>query len=87
MSESGLPNFETATWFGIMAPAGVPERVVSKMFAESQKALRRSDVQKELASQGATPTLDKGPEVMSEYLRSEGERWGRVLKTLGVKPS
>jgi hypothetical protein len=54
---------------------------------ESQKTLRRTDVQKELASQGATPILDKGPEGMTDYLRAEGEKWGRVLKTLGVKTS
>jgi len=87
MSESGLANFETATWFGIMAPVGVHERVVSRIFVESQKTLRRSDVQKELSSQGATPILDKGPEDMTDYLRAEGEKWGRVLKTLGVKTS
>jgi len=87
MSESGLPNFETATWFGIMAPAGVHAQVVSRIFMESQKTLRRADVQKELASQGATPLLDKGPEGMTDYLRAEGEKWARVLKTLGVKTS
>lgn len=87
MVESGLPNFETATWFGIMGPAGVHERVVSRIFTESQATLRRADVQKELASQGATAMLDRGPEDMTDYLRAEGEKWGRVLKTLGVKKS
>jgi tripartite-type tricarboxylate transporter receptor subunit TctC len=87
MSESGLPNFETATWFGLMAPAGVDERVVSKLFGEAQKALRRPDVQKDLASQGASPTLDKAPADMANYIRSESEKWGRVLKTLGLKSS
>lgn len=87
MSESGLANFETATWFGIMAPAGAGEHIVSKIFAESQKALRRVDVQKELASQGASPTLDKAPSDMSDYMRSEGEKWSRVLKTLRAKAS
>ncbi len=87
MAESGFPGFETATWFGLMAPAGVPQAIVAKLFAESQKTLRRSDVQKELASQGAAATLDQGPENMSQYIKSETERWGKVLKTLGVKPS
>ena len=87
MSESGLPNFETATWFGIMGPTGVSERVISRIFAESQKALRRPEVQKELLSQGGTPALDKSPSDMSDYIRSETDKWGKLLKTLNVRKS
>ena len=83
VAESGYPNFETATWFGLMAPAGIPEAVVTKLHAEVVKALRRTDVQTELASQGASATIDKGPEEMSSYIQSESAKWGKVIKALG----
>ena len=87
VAESGFPNFETVTWFGIMAPAGVPEHVVAKLHSESVKALRRPDVQAELASQGASPIIDKGPDEMMSYIRSETEKWGKVIKAMGTKVS
>ena len=52
VAESGFPNFETVTWFGIMAPAGVPEHVVAKLRAETVKALRRADVQERACEPG-----------------------------------
>jgi tripartite-type tricarboxylate transporter receptor subunit TctC len=85
VAESGYPNFETGTWFGLMAPAGVSEAIVTRLHAEVVKALRRSDVQAELASQGASPMIDKGPEAMASYIVSEGEKWGKVIKGFGAK--
>jgi tripartite-type tricarboxylate transporter receptor subunit TctC len=85
VAESGFPNFETVTWFGVMAPAGVPEHVVAKLHAEIVKVLRRADVQAELASQGASTTLDNGPDEMANYIKSETEKWGKVIKSLGAK--
>jgi tripartite-type tricarboxylate transporter receptor subunit TctC len=84
VAESGFPHFETVTWFGITAPAGVPDYVVTKLHAESVKALRRSDVQGELASQGAAATIDKGPDDMARYIRSETEKWAKVIKAMGL---
>ena len=85
MSESGFAHFETVTWFGLAGPAGLPDPVVSKLFAETVQALRRPDVQKELASQGATPTIDKSPQDMANYINSEMEKWGKVIKSLGLQ--
>jgi tripartite-type tricarboxylate transporter receptor subunit TctC len=85
VAESGFPKFETVTWFGLMAPVGVPEHVVAKLHAETVKVLRRSDVQRELASQGASATIDKGPDDMGNYIKSETEKWGKVIKSLSVK--
>ena len=85
VAESGFPNFETVTWFGLMAPAGVPEHVVTKLHSEVVKALRRGDVQAELASQGASAMIDKGPGEMANYIKSETEKWGKVINALGLK--
>lgn len=85
VAESGFPDFEAVTWFGIMAPAGTPEHVVAKLHAETVKALRRPDIQGELASQGASATIDKGPEEMANYIKTQTQKWGKVIKTMGAK--
>jgi tripartite-type tricarboxylate transporter receptor subunit TctC len=85
VAESGFPNFETVTWFGLLAPSGTPEHVITKLNAEVVKAQRRSDVQAELATQGASATVDKGPDDMARYMKTETEKWGRVLSALGLK--
>jgi len=84
VAESGFPNFETVTWFGILAPAGAPKDVVAKLHAEIVKVLRRADIQEQLASQGASAIIDKGPDEFASYLKSQTEKLGKVIKTLGV---
>ncbi|MEO7507591.1 MAG: tripartite tricarboxylate transporter substrate binding protein [Pyrinomonadaceae bacterium] len=86
VAESGFPNFETVTWFGIMAPAGVPKEVVTKLHTEIVKALRRADVQEQLASQGASAVIDKGPDEFADYHKAQTEKLGKMIKILGVKP-
>jgi tripartite-type tricarboxylate transporter receptor subunit TctC len=85
VAESGFPNFETGTWFGLMAPAGVPDYVVTRLHAEVVKALRRSDVQADLAGQGASALIDAGPADMANYIKTETQKWGRVINALGLK--
>jgi tripartite-type tricarboxylate transporter receptor subunit TctC len=85
VAESGFPNFETVTWFGLFAPAGVADTVITKLHGEVVKALRRSDVQAELAAQGGSPMIDKGPEDMTSYIKSESAKWSPVIKALGLK--
>lgn len=85
VAESGFPNFETVTWFGMMAPAAVPEYVVAKLHPEVAKVLRRADVQKDLASQGASATFDNGPDEFAAYLKSQTEKLTKVVKILGVQ--
>jgi tripartite-type tricarboxylate transporter receptor subunit TctC len=85
VAESGYSGFETVTWFGLMAPVGVPAEVTKVLHAETAKALRRADVQEQLAAQGATVTLERGPDEFAAYIRSETDKWSRLLKTLGAK--
>ncbi len=85
VAESGYANFETTTWFGIMAPATVPEGVVTKLQAEVAKTLRRADVQEQLVSQGATATLDRNRDEFADYLKAEIDKWAKVVNTLGIK--
>jgi tripartite-type tricarboxylate transporter receptor subunit TctC len=68
-----------------MAPVGVPAHVVARLHSEVVKALRRTDVQAELAAQCASATIDKGPDEMAAYIKSETQKWSRVISALGLK--
>jgi tripartite-type tricarboxylate transporter receptor subunit TctC len=84
VAESGLPGYEVSAWFGIFAPAGVPQPVAQRLNAEFVKVMQQPDLKQRLASLGADP-LTSTPEEFSSYLRSEIDKWAKVVKTSGMK--
>jgi len=84
VAESGLPGYEVSAWFGIFAPAGIPQPVVQRLNAEFVKALQQPDLRERLASQGAEP-LTSTPEEFAAYLRAEIDKWAKVVKAAGMK--
>ena len=85
VAESGYPNFETVTWFGLMTPAGTPEDIVVRLRAEAAKIVRRTDVAEQLASQGGTAIIDKNADEFANYIKVETEKWGRIYQALGAR--
>ena len=85
VAESGYPNFETVTWFGLMTPAGTPEDIVVRLRAEAAKNVRRTDVAEQLASQGGTAIIDKNADEFANYIKVETEKWGRIYQALGAR--
>ena len=79
-----IPGYEVSAWFGIFAPAGVPQPVVQRLNAEFMKALREPDLRQRLASQGAEP-LTSTPDEFAAYLRAEIDKWAKVVKVAGMK--
>ena len=84
MIESGFPGFEAGTWFGLLVPAGTPREIITRLHADTAKAVRQPDVQKQLAGQGAT-TIGNTPEQFAAYIKSESAKWSKVLAASGVK--
>jgi tripartite-type tricarboxylate transporter receptor subunit TctC len=84
VAESGIPGYEVSAWFGIFAPAGAPQPVVQRLNAELVKALRQPDLRQRLASQGAEPLTSTADE-FAAYLRSEIDKWAKVVKASGMK--
>jgi tripartite-type tricarboxylate transporter receptor subunit TctC len=84
IAESGYPGFEAATWSGLVAPAGTPQKVVERLNAEVLKALKRADLLKKLEDDGSTP-LGGTPAQFADFIRSEQAKWGSAVREAGIK--
>lgn len=80
LAESGLPGIDFSTWWGLFAPAGTPRSVIERLNRETLKALQLPDVKEKLAGVGAEPA-GNSPEEFAVFIRSETEKWGRVIRT------
>lgn len=84
ISESGLSGFDTAVWFGLLAPSGTARDIISRLAAAVGQALGSADVKAQLSAQGIDP-LGGGPEEFARYIREETEKWARVIQVSGAK--
>jgi tripartite-type tricarboxylate transporter receptor subunit TctC len=78
IAESGLPGFDTGLWFGILGPAGTPKPVIDKISAATNQTLKEPAVVSALKAQGFDP-LGGSPDDFARYIKSETERWARVI--------
>ena len=78
ISEAALPGFDTGVWFGIMAPADTPAAIVDKLSKATNEALKDAEVLKQLHMQGLD-ALGGSPDDFRRFIRSETERWARVI--------
>jgi tripartite-type tricarboxylate transporter receptor subunit TctC len=84
VSESGVPGYEANNWWGVMAPAGVPDAVVRKLNAESNIVMSLPDTKKRLAAEGAEP-INVTPEQFAKHIAAEIVKWGKVTKEANIK--
>jgi tripartite-type tricarboxylate transporter receptor subunit TctC len=79
-----LPGFEMLSWFGLFAPAAVPRAVVTRINAETNKALAAAEIRSALNAQGME-TRGGTPEQFAEYVKSEIAKFAKIAKAAGVK--
>ena len=83
-AEAGLPGYEVSIWFGLIAPKGVPQRLVARINAEALKILAAREVRDSLFAQGFEPT-GSSPEQFAALIASESVKWLRAIKESGTK--
>ena len=83
-AEQGFPDAVTATWFGLIVRSGTPKDVVAKLNAEFNAALALPEVKEKLNDRGMT-TVGGSSESFTAFIRSETERWSKVVKARGIK--
>lgn len=84
VSEAGLAGFDAYTWTAAMAPASMPKDRLAKLEQELLHILSLPDVRMKITAQGAVPG-GGGSQELAEFLRSEIEKWGTVVRSAGVK--
>ena len=84
VAESGLPGYESSTWFGLVGPAKLPRDIVAKLNAAVVKGLTHPEFRERLLSQGIEP-IGNSPEEFAQLIRSELPKWGRIVKIAGAK--
>lgn len=84
-AEAGLPGLQVENWTGLMAPSGVATPIVQKVGAEVLKALATPDFEQTAKAQGFL-LKPMGPDRFADFLKSEVERWGQIIKKAGIRP-
>ncbi len=85
IAESGVPGYETSTWHGWLAPAGVPPAILNRLNAELVRSARASDLLEKLATDGGEG-VGSTPEQFTRQLVAEMARWRKIVKEAGVIP-
>jgi tripartite-type tricarboxylate transporter receptor subunit TctC len=84
LDEAGLKGYESSTAFAMFTPAGTPRDIVVKLNRELVRALGNPQVKERLISQGIEP-IGSSPEEWVAYEKQETEKWGKVVRTRGIK--
>ena len=79
-----LPGYSASGWYGLLAPAAAPKPVIARLHSEAVKALRAPDVIDKLSSQGAEPVANS-PEEFTAFVRSEIEKWAKLVKAANMR--
>ena len=85
VAESGLPGYEAGSWYGIIAPAGTPRAVISRLNKEITTVLATPDFKEQLMAAGADPAPNT-PEQFAAYIKTDITKWAKVIKLSGAKP-
>jgi tripartite-type tricarboxylate transporter receptor subunit TctC len=87
-AEAGLPAFDVTTWYGLYAPHGTPKPVVDKLVAALQSALRDPALVTRFAELSMTPVEQERatPAALESFLKTEIDKWGRIIKQAGIAP-
>jgi len=83
-AESGIPEFEVDTWYGVLAPAGVPREIVARLNAELTKIMQSPDMRERLAGMGIEP-LTSTPAEFGDFIKTEAAKWANVVKAAGAR--
>jgi tripartite-type tricarboxylate transporter receptor subunit TctC len=85
VAEAGVPGYEAVQWYGLFAPAKTPKEIIAKLHGAMVAVLQSPAIKSKLAADGAEP-VGNTPEEFARFLRSETDKWSKVVHTAGIKP-
>jgi tripartite-type tricarboxylate transporter receptor subunit TctC len=80
-----VPGYESGGWFGFVAPAGVPREIIVKLNDEINRAMKQPDVTQKLEAAGLQ-VVAESPEHFAQVLKSDYDKYGRLVKMIGFQP-
>ena len=83
-AEEGLPAITLTNWQGVGGPAGIPRPIIDKIAAEIRKLAAKPDIVEKLNAFGSEPFYN-GPEQTAALIRSDIERYGKIIKEANIK--
>ena len=84
IQEAGVPGYVADNWWGIVAPAGLPQPIVDKLYKDIQEVLKSKELTEAFAREGAEAVTMTTAE-FSKYMENEIVKWGRVVKEGNIK--
>jgi tripartite-type tricarboxylate transporter receptor subunit TctC len=84
VAESGVPGYDAGVWYALLAPAGTPPAVVERLNREIVAALQRPDFSKMLHDAAIDP-VGSSPAELGAYIRSEIDKWAKVVRQAGIR--
>ena len=84
VAQAGVPGFESTLWYGVLAPAGTPMPIVTRLHATLTRALQTADMKERFAAEGSEP-IGSTPQEFHAFIKSEIERWALVVKASGMR--
>ena len=82
IAEAGVPGYESKSWYGFVVAAKTPQAIVARLNKEIVQVLNRPDVTEAILSQGEVWT--SSPEAFGAFIKSEHDKWGRVIREQGI---
>jgi tripartite-type tricarboxylate transporter receptor subunit TctC len=79
-----LPGYEVISWYGLLTTAGTPPAIIARLNEETVKAVANPELANRLTALGLEPETST-PEAFGALIRSESAKWGKLIKTLGIK--
>ncbi len=80
----GMKGYEASNWYGMVAPAGTPKPIIERLHKDLAATLNSADVRDTLLARGIETTVST-PEEFTAYIRSETEKWGKVIREANLK--
>jgi len=84
IAEAGVPGYDTGVWWAMLAPAGLPDDVKTKLAGDCAEAVKAPAVMERLRQLGATPIGSTSDE-LAAFIRTEHDKWGPVIRAAGIK--
>jgi tripartite-type tricarboxylate transporter receptor subunit TctC len=83
IGETGVPGYESAGWYGVLAPAGTPAAIVGRLHADMARIMSGAEMQQRMAELGADPARET-PEQVGAFIRAEIVKWAKVIRDSGA---